>query len=63
MAYKARVRSFKPIGKGEYFTQSKSVSHWLFIKILILPFKLTWWIFKYTIGLPFVILYKKFKKK
>jgi len=55
MAYRGRVKTIKSMGKGRYFVQSQSVSHWGCMSILVLPFKLLWWMIKYTIGLPFVI--------
>jgi len=59
-----RVRTIKKMkGDGQYFTMSQSVGHWGCMSIITLPFKLIFWIFKYTIGLPFVIASRMSKKK
>jgi len=62
MAYRGRVKTIKPMGKGRYFVQSQSVGHWGCMSIITLPFKLIYWMFKYTIGLPFVIASRISKK-
>lgn len=56
MAYRGRVKTIKPMGKGRFFVQSQSPTHWGCMSIIALPFKLLWWMIKYTIGLPFVIV-------
>ena len=65
-SYRARIRTTQKLGNGVYYTQSMDpLSYMLmekFGKILFFPFKLTWWICKYTIGLPFVIIGKVIEK-
>ena len=63
MAYKAKVRKINRIGKSTYMTESYSPSTWIVFKLLAWPFKAMWWMFKYTIGLPIVILQKKSNRK
>jgi len=59
---RTRIRTIKKMGDGQYFTKSQTLTHYGCMTVFILPFKLIWLMFKYTVGLPFVIASRTSKK-
>ena len=59
-----RIRTIKKMkGDGQYFTMSQSVLHWGCMGIILFIFKLPWYMIKYTIGLPFILMRKSKKNR